>query len=104
VRDPGTEVSATAVEGESRGPRGRWAVLLRRRRTPVTDRSELDGEASGAAADGSTDTGTVALADGTAAADGAAAPASRPDGIPAMVDGDGGPGDQGHTPEGPAPA
>ncbi|HET7659653.1 MAG TPA: SGNH/GDSL hydrolase family protein, partial [Oryzihumus sp.] len=36
VRDPGTEVSATAVEGESRGPRGRWAVLLRRRRTPVT--------------------------------------------------------------------
>jgi len=104
VRDPGTEVSATAVEGESRGPRGRWAVLLRRRRTPVSDRSELGGEASGAAADGSTDTGAVALATEVVAADGAAAPASRPDGIPAMVDGDGGPGDQGHTPEGPAPA
>jgi lysophospholipase L1-like esterase len=41
VRDPGTEVSATAVEGQPRGPRGRWAMLLRRRRSPVTDRSEL---------------------------------------------------------------
>jgi len=104
VRDPGTEVSATAVEGESRGPRGRWAVLLRRRRTPVSDRSELGGEASGAAADDTTDAGAVALATEMTPADGAAAPASRPDGIPAMVDGDGGPGDQGHTPEGPAPA
>ncbi|HYN29971.1 MAG TPA: SGNH/GDSL hydrolase family protein [Dermatophilaceae bacterium] len=35
VREPGTEVSPTEVAGESRGPRGRWAVLLRRRRDPV---------------------------------------------------------------------
>lgn len=42
VREAGTEVSATAVEGQPRGPRGRWAVLLRRRRRPVTDRSELE--------------------------------------------------------------
>jgi lysophospholipase L1-like esterase len=30
VRDPGTEVSATEIAGQARGPRGRWAVLLRR--------------------------------------------------------------------------
>jgi lysophospholipase L1-like esterase len=41
VREPGTEVSATAVAGQPRGPRGRWAVLLRRHRRPITDRSEL---------------------------------------------------------------
>ncbi|NYG07414.1 lysophospholipase L1-like esterase [Phycicoccus badiiscoriae] len=35
VRDPGTEVSATQIAGQSRGPRGRWAVLLRRPRNPV---------------------------------------------------------------------
>ncbi|NHN55686.1 SGNH/GDSL hydrolase family protein [Calidifontibacter sp. DB0510] len=35
VRDPGTEVSATAVAGDERGQRGRWAVLLRRHRTPL---------------------------------------------------------------------
>jgi len=44
VRDPGTEVSATAVGGQPRGPRGRWAMLLRRRRAPVTDGSELEGD------------------------------------------------------------
>jgi lysophospholipase L1-like esterase len=32
--DPGTEVSATEVGGQQRGPRGRWAVLLRRRQEP----------------------------------------------------------------------
>ena len=42
VRDPGTEVSATAVGGQPIGPRGRWAVLLRRHQHPVTDRSELE--------------------------------------------------------------
>ena len=42
VREAGTEVSATAVRGQPSGPRGRWAVLLRRHRPPVTDRSELD--------------------------------------------------------------
>jgi lysophospholipase L1-like esterase len=31
VREAGTEVSPTEVAGQSRGPRGRWAVLLRRR-------------------------------------------------------------------------
>ncbi|MEO6790893.1 MAG: SGNH/GDSL hydrolase family protein [Ornithinibacter sp.] len=31
VKDPGTEVAPTEIAGESRGPRGRWAVLLRRR-------------------------------------------------------------------------
>jgi hypothetical protein len=31
---PGTEVSGTDVAGQQRGPRGRWAVLLRRRREP----------------------------------------------------------------------
>jgi hypothetical protein len=41
VREAGTEVSATAVGGQPRGPRGRWAILLRRHRRPVTDRSEL---------------------------------------------------------------
>lgn len=35
VEDPGTEVSATRVAGEDRGPFGRWAVLLRRRRHAV---------------------------------------------------------------------
>jgi len=29
------------VAGQPRGPRGRWAVLLRRHRRPITDRSEL---------------------------------------------------------------
>jgi lysophospholipase L1-like esterase len=38
VRDPGTEVSATEVAGQHRGPRGPWAVLLRRRRDPVVAR------------------------------------------------------------------
>jgi lysophospholipase L1-like esterase len=32
----GTEVSATSVNGAQRGPRGRWAVLLRRRRASVS--------------------------------------------------------------------
>lgn len=33
--EPGTEVSATEVGGQPRGPRGRWAVLLRRRQEPL---------------------------------------------------------------------
>ena len=40
VREAGTEVSGTAVGGEPGGPRGRWAMLLRRHRRPVPDRSE----------------------------------------------------------------
>jgi hypothetical protein len=43
VLEAGTEVSATAVQGQPRGPRGRWAILMRRHRSPVTDRSELAG-------------------------------------------------------------
>jgi lysophospholipase L1-like esterase len=31
---PGTEVSGTDVGGQQRGPRGRWAVVLRRRHEP----------------------------------------------------------------------
>ncbi|GAA3682236.1 MULTISPECIES: SGNH/GDSL hydrolase family protein [Yimella] len=35
VRDPGTEVSATAIGGQESGHRGRWAVLLRRHHEPL---------------------------------------------------------------------
>lgn len=62
VREPGTEVSPTEVAGQARGPRGRWAVLLRRRHdtVPAPDPSEpitgTDTETPGAslprAADG----------------------------------------------------
>lgn len=38
VRDPGTEVSATEIAGQARGPRGRWAKLLRRPRIPIPRR------------------------------------------------------------------
>ena len=44
VREAGTEVSGTAVGGQPGGPRGRWAMILRRHRRPVTDRSELSGD------------------------------------------------------------
>lgn len=39
VREPGAEVSPTEVGGQSRGPRGRWAVLLRRRPDTVPSES-----------------------------------------------------------------
>ena len=39
VLDPGSEVSATHVDGHSRGERGRWAQLLRRHRGPATEAS-----------------------------------------------------------------
>ena len=39
VADPGTEVSATEIAGQSRGPRGRWAMLLRRPRNPLPQRA-----------------------------------------------------------------
>ena len=35
--DAGTEVEGAEVGGESRGPRGRWAVLRRRRREPLPE-------------------------------------------------------------------
>ena len=48
VAAPGTEVSGTEVAGAARGPRGRWAVLLRRRReqppvSPVTSAADKAG-------------------------------------------------------------
>lgn len=47
VREPGAEVSATEIAGQSRGPRGRWAVLLRRRRGPIPTAEPSDnGSAS----------------------------------------------------------
>lgn len=55
VKDPGTEVSPTEVGGQSRGPRGRWAVLLRRRPDAVPDARDpkadpaVQAEASGQA-------------------------------------------------------
>ena len=39
VRDPGTEVSAAEIAGQARGPRGRWAKLLRRPRIPIPRRT-----------------------------------------------------------------
>ena len=48
VLDPGTEVSGTDLAGESRGPRGRWAVLLRRRTTPVPTPEATDEPADAA--------------------------------------------------------
>lgn len=40
VRDPGTEVSPTQIAGQSRGPLGRWAVVLHRVRRPSPGRPE----------------------------------------------------------------
>jgi lysophospholipase L1-like esterase len=40
VAEPGTEVSGTEIAGNPRGPRGRWAVLLRRRRPRLPVRGE----------------------------------------------------------------
>jgi lysophospholipase L1-like esterase len=48
VREAGTEVSATAVRGQPGGPRGRWAMIMRRHRRPITDRSELEDATVGA--------------------------------------------------------
>ncbi len=49
VKEPGTEVAPTQIAGQSRGPRGRWAVLLRRRPDTLTDHAAPDptGEGSG---------------------------------------------------------
>ena len=51
VADPGTEVSATEIAGQSRGPRGRWAVLLRRPRNPLPARRDERGAAGPAWSD-----------------------------------------------------
>jgi lysophospholipase L1-like esterase len=69
VMDPGTEVSATDVGGQSRGPRGRWAMLLRRPRggAPATRSVDAMAEATATTGDpsdatpvGATDAGTRA--------------------------------------------
>ncbi len=39
VLEPGTEVRATKIDGQARGPLGRWAVALRRVRLPFPDRA-----------------------------------------------------------------
>lgn len=58
VADPGSEVSATQVDGEARGAGGRWAQLLRRQRPTLPDphenrASELD-DVEPPASDGAT--------------------------------------------------
>ena len=95
VRDPGTEVSATEIAGQSRGPRGRWAVLLRRPRDPVPDRAaERRGQAAGPSRNGTGPgrDGAHARAEGAQArADGAHARAegahARAEGAHARADG-----------------
>ncbi|MBK6870922.1 MAG: SGNH/GDSL hydrolase family protein [Kineosporiaceae bacterium] len=42
---PGTEVSGTEIGGAARGPRGRWAVVLRRRRSEVPEPAASEPEA-----------------------------------------------------------
>ncbi|TWE11841.1 SGNH/GDSL hydrolase family protein [Rudaeicoccus suwonensis] len=44
VADPGTEVSGTDVHGSQRGSRGRWAVLMRRQRTPLQESDAVEAE------------------------------------------------------------
>jgi len=54
VREAGTEVAPTEIAGQDRGPRGRWAVLLRRRPGPVGPAANPvdDAPADGAGASG----------------------------------------------------
>jgi len=47
VKEPGTEVSPTEMAGQPRGPRGRWAVTLRRRRDDVPPASDTPVETPG---------------------------------------------------------
>ncbi len=46
VKDPGTEVSPIDIAGQSRGPRGRWAVLLRRRHDPLPAAGDAPADAA----------------------------------------------------------
>jgi lysophospholipase L1-like esterase len=79
--DAGTEVEAAEVGGQSRGPRGRWAVLRRRRREPLlaADQASPDTGAPQPASPqaaslqtGSIDTGSAQT--GSAQTDGAGTP------------------------------
>lgn len=49
AEEPGTEVAGTEVAGRERGPRGRWAMLLRRRDVDRTADRGGPASASGAA-------------------------------------------------------
>ncbi len=64
VRDPGTEVTGTEVRGDTRSSHGRWAVLLRRHRSPLPEAPEDEGTNGGESAEGpvSPDAGLVDLA------------------------------------------
>jgi lysophospholipase L1-like esterase len=93
VRDPGTEVSATAVGGQPRGPRGRWATLRHRPRKPVTDRREQAGDPDGG----------LGAPEGAGPAQDGLAPAGAPAGAPDGGDPGPGPRDEAHTTENAAP-
>ena len=47
VREPGAEVAPTEIAGSDRGPRGRWAVLLRRRHDQVPPAEDVPVQTSG---------------------------------------------------------
>ncbi len=47
VEEPGTEVTGTRVAGRDRGPRGRWAMLLRRRQHELSTSGEGPRETVG---------------------------------------------------------
>jgi hypothetical protein len=51
VRDPGTEVRPSQIAGQTRGPLGRWAVVLHRVRRPFPGAGD-DAHTSTAATDG----------------------------------------------------
>ena len=52
VTEPGTEVAGTEIGGSSRGPRGRWATLLRRRQPDVPEDGDVADDEGGDVADG----------------------------------------------------
>jgi lysophospholipase L1-like esterase len=58
AEEAGTEVAGTQVAGRDRGPRGRWALLRHRRRTPLPDVEEAD--AGAASEDGAAPTSEAA--------------------------------------------
>ncbi len=74
VKDPGTEVAPTQIAGQARGPRGRWAVLLRRRHDVVPPAEDPVVPAEGSIADA-----TVTVSSGIAGSSGEGA-GPRPSG------------------------
>lgn len=98
VRDAGTEVSATAVGGQPRGPRGRWAIVLRRSQRLITGRSEQAAVTGAAVGDADvTEAGVTEAA-------GIPVPAGEPPTSRATRDEPRAKaGDQAHTPKTPSP-